>query len=132
MPIGDERKAQSLPTSNASRAGRVLTNAQIAVPCAGRAPSNALRHRCKVMTLTPSVRAISLCNFPCLAKRFACASFFAISALECCFFCLGIPVAFNHFASGAAPGEILLDVRNRCIAFEDALGLIIHAHQLPS
>jgi hypothetical protein len=32
MPIGDERKAQSLPTSNASRAGRVLTNAQIAVP----------------------------------------------------------------------------------------------------
>jgi hypothetical protein len=37
------------------------------------------------MTLTPSVRAISLLNFPCLAKRFACASFLAISPLECCF-----------------------------------------------
>jgi hypothetical protein len=38
------------------------------------------------MTLTPSVRAISLCSFPCAAKSFACASFAAISALECFFF----------------------------------------------
>jgi hypothetical protein len=34
------------------------------------------------MTLTPSVRAISLCSFPCLAKSFACASFVATSTLE--------------------------------------------------
>src|SRR5258707_550498 len=38
------------------------------------------------MTLTPSVRAISLCNFPCVTNSFACASFVAISALECLFF----------------------------------------------
>jgi hypothetical protein len=29
----------------------------------------ALRHRRKVMTLTPSVRAISLCNLPWVTKR---------------------------------------------------------------
>ena len=45
----------------------------------------ALCHRCKVMTLTPSRRAISLCNFPCVARSFACASFVAISTLECLF-----------------------------------------------
>ena len=45
-----------------------------------------MRHRCKVMTLTPSVRAMSLCSFPCVARPFACASFVAISALECLFF----------------------------------------------
>jgi hypothetical protein len=45
-----------------------------------------VRHRCKVMTLTPSVRAISLCNLPCVAKSFACASFVEISILECLFF----------------------------------------------
>src|SRR6516165_2148438 len=38
------------------------------------------------MTLTPSVRAISLCSFPRAAKSFACASLVAISALECLFF----------------------------------------------
>src|SRR5215467_9081605 len=38
------------------------------------------------MTLTPSVRAISLCSFPCVARSFACASFDAISTLECFFF----------------------------------------------
>src|SRR5262245_27773054 len=38
------------------------------------------------MTLTPSVRAISLCSFPCVARSFACASFHAISTLECLFF----------------------------------------------
>jgi hypothetical protein len=38
------------------------------------------------MTLTPSVRAISLCSFPRIAKSFACASFVAISTLECLFF----------------------------------------------
>src|SRR5215471_18542601 len=47
---------------------------------------SALRHRCKVMTLTPSVRAMSLCSFPCVARPFACASFVAISALECFLF----------------------------------------------
>ena len=52
---------------------------------AGRGPGGALRHRCKVMTLTPSVRAISLCSFPCVARSFACASFDAISTLECLF-----------------------------------------------
>jgi hypothetical protein len=41
------------------------------------------------MTLTPSVCAISLCNLPCVAKSFACASFVAISTLEC-FFLLAI------------------------------------------
>jgi hypothetical protein len=41
MPIGDERKAQSLPTSNASRAGRVLINAQIAVPLFSEVPPTA-------------------------------------------------------------------------------------------
>ena len=45
--------------------------------------SASLRHRCKVTTLTPSVRAISLCGFPCLAKAFACASFVATFTLEC-------------------------------------------------
>jgi hypothetical protein len=50
-----------------------------------RVPSASLRHRCKVITLTPSVRAISLCSFPCLAKSFACASFVATSTLECRF-----------------------------------------------
>src|SRR5262245_4799779 len=38
------------------------------------------------MTLTPSVRAISLCSFPCVARSFASASFVAISTLECLFF----------------------------------------------
>jgi len=38
------------------------------------------------MTLTPSVRAISLCSFPCVARPFARASFVAISALECLLF----------------------------------------------
>src|SRR6516165_8239905 len=41
------------------------------------------------MTLTPSLRAISLCSFPCVANSFACANFVAISALEC-FFLLAI------------------------------------------
>src|SRR5215510_11748558 len=38
------------------------------------------------MTLTPSVRAMSLCSFPRVASSFACASFVAISALECLLF----------------------------------------------
>jgi hypothetical protein len=54
-----------------------------------RVPSASLRHRCKVITLTPSVRAISLCSFPRLAKSFACASFVATSTLEYRF-CLAI------------------------------------------
>ena len=40
----------------------------------------------KVMTLTRSVRAMSLCSFPRVANSFACASFVAISALECFLF----------------------------------------------
>src|SRR6516165_5748733 len=55
--------------------------------------ADALRHRCKVMALTPSVRAISLCSFPCVARSFACASFVAISAVECLLF-LAIAAAF--------------------------------------
>ena len=47
------------------------------------APGSALRHRCKVMTLTPSVRAISRCSFPRVANSFARASFVAIFNLEC-------------------------------------------------
>jgi hypothetical protein len=47
-----------------------------------------LRHRCNVMTLMPSARAISLCSLPRVAKSFACASFVAISALECRFICV--------------------------------------------
>src|SRR5262249_317067 len=39
----------------------------------------------KVIILTPSVRAISLCGFPCVTRSFACASFVAISTLECRF-----------------------------------------------
>jgi hypothetical protein len=35
------------------------------------------------MTLTPSVRAISLCSLPCVARSSACASLAAISAFEC-------------------------------------------------
>jgi hypothetical protein len=38
------------------------------------------------MTLTPSVRAISLCSFPCVARSFARASFDAISTFEYLFF----------------------------------------------
>src|SRR5262249_17707839 len=45
-------------------------------------PGGALCHRRKVMTLTPSVRAISLCSFPCVANSSACANFVAISTLE--------------------------------------------------
>src|SRR5262249_59024938 len=61
-----------------SLASAVATNA-------GLGTGGALRHRCKVITLTPSARAISLCNLPCVANPFACASLLAISALECLF-----------------------------------------------
>jgi hypothetical protein len=47
--------------------------------------------RCKVMTLTPSARAISLCSFPRIAKSLAWASFVAISALECRLICVQLP-----------------------------------------
>src|SRR5215471_14265943 len=53
------------------------------------------------MTLTPSVRATSLCNFPCVTNSFACASFVAISALECLFF-LAIDPASDHAANSIA------------------------------
>ena len=51
----------------------------------GQHRSGALRHRYKVITLTPSARAISLCNLPRVAHSFACASLLAISTLECLF-----------------------------------------------
>jgi hypothetical protein len=62
------------------------------------APSAFLRHRCKVATPTPSVRAISLCSFPCLAKSFACASFVATSTLECRFIA-ACPAAITSISS---------------------------------
>src|SRR5215471_11712938 len=72
--------------SATSRRNREFSSSSLAIrssPLPVRlCPSSALRHRCKVMTLTPSVRAISLCGFPCLAKSFACASFVATSTLE--------------------------------------------------
>src|SRR5262249_46134712 len=67
------------------------------------------------MALTPSVRAISLCNFPRLAKRFACASFFAISALD--FFCLGIAVA-----STISPGR-KDDLATLLLSVQESAGL---------
>jgi hypothetical protein len=48
----------------------------------GRPYANILRQRYKVMTLTPSVRAISLCSFPCVARSSACATLAAISAFD--------------------------------------------------
>src|SRR5262245_55005096 len=68
--------------SATSRRNREISRWSSAVRSSLRLGSSALRHRCKVMTLTPSVRAISLCGFPCLAKSFACASFVATSTLE--------------------------------------------------
>jgi hypothetical protein len=55
------------------------------------------------MTLTPSVRAISLCSFPRIAKSFACASFVAISTLECLFF-LAIAACSPYSSISAAAG----------------------------
>src|SRR5215469_6639874 len=50
------------------------------------------------MTLTPSMRAISLCNFPCVTNSFACVSFVAISALECFFFlAIGASLRSSHY-----------------------------------
>src|SRR5262249_11045958 len=71
--------------SATSRRNREISSWSSAIRSSLRLGSSSLRHRCKVMTLTPSVRAISLCSFPCLAKSFACASFVATSALECRF-----------------------------------------------
>jgi hypothetical protein len=84
-----------------------------------------LRHRCKVMTLTPSVRAISLCNFPCVANLFACASFVAISTLECLFVsaiaaCLVATAACHRpFASYAnfIAGNVLFFYRGQRVVF---------------
>jgi hypothetical protein len=71
--------------SATSRRNRKISSWSSAIRLSLRLGSSSLRHRCKVMTLTPSVRAISLCSFPCLAKSFACASFVATSTLECRF-----------------------------------------------
>jgi hypothetical protein len=77
------------------------------------------------MTLTPSVRAISLCNFPCVANLFACASFVAISTLECLFVlaiaaCLVATAACHrHFASYAnfIAGNVLFFYRGQRVVF---------------
>jgi hypothetical protein len=71
--------------SATSRRNRKISSWSSAIRLSLRLGSSSLRHRCKVMTLTPSVRAISLCSFPCLAKSFACASFVATSTRECRF-----------------------------------------------
>ena len=67
--------------------------------------SASLRHRCKVHILTPSVRAISLCSCPCLAKSFACASFVATSTLECRFSpaIAACPAAVTSISSRTTP-----------------------------
>jgi hypothetical protein len=74
-----------------------------------------LRHRCEVMTLTPCLRAILLCSFPCVARSFACASFVAISILECLFF---LAIAFTlprrHSAQKAVPFPSLPVDRSTC------------------
>jgi hypothetical protein len=77
------------------------------------------------MTLTPSVRAISLCNFPCVANLFACASFVAISTLECLFVsaiaaCLVATAACHRpFASYAnfIAGNVLFFYRGQRVVF---------------
>src|SRR5215471_4205705 len=70
-------------------------------------PSASLRHRCKVTTLTPSVRAISLCGFPCLAKSFACASFVATSTLECRFgLAIACPAAVTSISFTEQPRQL--------------------------
>src|SRR6516164_3357874 len=51
------------------------------------------------MTLTPSVRAMSLCSFPCVARPFACASFVAISTLECLFLAISSALRSSSIAS---------------------------------
>jgi hypothetical protein len=71
--------------SATSRRNREISSWSSAIRSSLRLGPSSLRHRCKVMTLTPSVRAISLCSFPCLAKSFACASFVATSTRECRF-----------------------------------------------
>src|SRR5215813_11191200 len=75
-------RSSSARVRSGSLASGVTTNARCG-------PGGALCHRRKVMTLTPSVRAISLCSFPCVANSSACANFVAISTLECLFL-LGI------------------------------------------
>src|SRR5215471_10759520 len=62
------------------------------------------------MTLTPSVRAISLCSFPCVARSFACASFDAISTLECLFF-LAIAASLRPANVISRPANVISHVR---------------------
>jgi hypothetical protein len=68
-------------------------------------PRSALRHRCKVMTLTPSVRNFAL-QFALVAKSFACASFVAISALECLFFLAIGPLVRRRISVSAIHNEV--------------------------
>src|SRR5262249_29043942 len=62
------------------------------------------------MTLTPSVRAISLCSFPCVANSSACANFVAISTLEC-FLLLGIAACPIRPPPYVVPQNLFLRVR---------------------
>src|SRR5262249_60492747 len=97
---------------------------------AGLGPGGALRHRCKVITLTPSARAISLCNFPCVANSFACASLLAISALECLFL-LAIVVSLRpHVAFDLL---MLTNFVARCFDSNKCSGSASkkHPHRLP-
>ena len=87
--VTSRRNREFLSRSSAIRSPPPGVQSGPSASCAGRGAGGALRHRCKVMTLTPSVRTISVCSFPCLAKSFACASFVATSTLECRF-CLAI------------------------------------------
>src|SRR5262245_17664236 len=108
--------------SATSRRNREISSWSSAIRSSLRLGSSSLRHRCKVMTLTPSMRAISLCSFPRLAKSFACASFVATSTRECRF-TLAMPACpqpprawlFRHF-----PDRVhFLDNRKRRYPFPE-------------
>src|SRR5262245_27926950 len=72
------------------------------------------------MTLTPSVRAISLCSLPRIAKSFACASFVAISTLECLFLAIACP-SYVHL-SQVLFDLLALDVDSLRSACSDPVG----------
>ena len=105
------RSIFSRSRSVTSRRNREFSSSSLAIrssPLPDRLrPSASLRHRCKVTTLTPSVRAISLCSFPCLAKSFACASFVATSTLECRFgLTIACPAAVTSISFTEQPRQL--------------------------
>src|SRR6516225_4866478 len=81
------REFSSWSSAIRSSAPRMRSGSLVSAVAAtsNRRPRGARRHRYKVITLTPSARAISLCNLPRVAHSFACASLLAISTLECLF-----------------------------------------------